>query len=136
MCIQILVKFSNMKCHENSISISPVATWEQTERQGETNRCIFAVFHCKGFKPLMFQRQSPNNQIFSPEKTSFFDSMVLLSDAPHEDVGHTEVKAYAHSIALRDWSALRPDLFNPLKLSMAPRKLKSMDCLERSSRSK
>jgi hypothetical protein len=81
MCIQILVKLLNMKFHENSISIPRVATWEQTDRQGETNRRIFAPFHCKRFKPQMFQKQCPKNQIFSPEKTSFCDSMILLSDA-------------------------------------------------------
>jgi hypothetical protein len=44
-----------MKFHENSISISRVATWEQMDRQGVTNRRIFAPFHCKRFNPLCFR---------------------------------------------------------------------------------
>jgi hypothetical protein len=54
MCIQILVKLPNKKFHENAISISQVATWEQTDRHGETNRRIFASLHCKRFKPPDF----------------------------------------------------------------------------------
>jgi hypothetical protein len=42
MCGQILVKFGNIKFHENPFIYSRVVSWRQTDRNDETNRRTFA----------------------------------------------------------------------------------------------